>query len=374
MNMLDGTDVMVISYAAPSISKQWSISPQSLGIVFSAALVGMAIGAMFVAPLADNFGRKKIILISNLIMGLSVFMTSWANSVQILTLMRIISGIGIGAILACTATLASETAPSKSKDFWVSFVMAGYPIGAVISGLVAAYLIPQYGWQFIFKIAGSFSFLFFPIVFFLLKESEEFKLNNKTERNISVKELINLNYRKATIMLWISIFLAFATLYFLTTWIPKLASVAGLSEKLAIYAGTLFNLGAFFGIILQGYFSSKFGLQKTIAFFLFLTGLLMLLFGLFVGSDLVLVMFCLIGFGIQGGFVGIYSLAAKIYPTKIRATGIGAAVGIGRLGAIIGPLIGGSLISIGLTMTHNFIIFAIPTIIAGLIVWLIKSA
>ncbi|MFC4231344.1 MFS transporter [Parasediminibacterium paludis] len=373
MNILDGTDVMVISYAAPGISKQWLISPQSLGIVFSSALLGMALGAIFVAPRADKFGRRNIVLLCNLIMGLSVFATSWATSIEMLAIMRIVSGIGIGGMLACTATLTSESAPVKKKDFWVSFVMAGYPIGAVISGLVAAYLIPKFGWQSIFQISGAFSFLFFPIVYFLLKESNDFKLNRQPNAHFSINELLSVDHRKSTIMLWVSIFLAFATLYFLTTWIPKLASVAGLSEKLAIYAGTIFNLGAFFGIISQGYFSTKFGLQKIIAIFLFSTGLLMLMFGFFVGSDIVLVMFCFIGFGIQGGFVGIYSLAAKLYPTKIRATGIGGAVGIGRIGAIIGPMVGGALVSVGLSMKYNFILFSIPTIIGGLLVWLIES-
>jgi MFS family permease len=198
--------------------------------------------------------------------------------------------------------------------------------------------------------------------------------NQQKSSSHTVKDLLHEEHRSSTLRLWVTIFLAFATLYFLTTWIPKLASVAGLSEKLAIYAGTVFNLGAFVGIVLQGYLSSKFGLQKTIAAFLFLTSLLMLIFGLFIGTNMVLVIFGLIGFGIQGGFVGLYSLAAKLYPTQIRATGIGGAVGVGRIGAIIGPLLGGILIGIGLTMSSNFIIFAVPTLLGGVVVLLIKPS
>jgi len=373
MNMLDGMDVMVISYAAPNISKDWIISPQSLGIVFSAALFGMTIGAMLIAPQADKIGRKNMIMICNVLMGLSVFSTSWANSVEMLSIIRVVSGIGIGGMLACTAALTAESAPTRTKDFWVSFVMAGYPIGAVISGMVAASVIPSFGWPFIFQIAGFCSFVSFPLVYFFLKESKEFVSKKQEASNNSVKELLKVDHREPTLKLWISIFLAFATLYFLTTWIPKLASVAGLSEKLAIYSGTVFNLGAFVGIVLQGYLSGKFGLEKTIASFLFFTSILMLLFNFFVGSNMVLVIFGLIGFGIQGGFVGLYSLAAKIYPTSIRATGIGGAVGIGRIGAIIGPLLGGVLIGMGLTIGTNFMIFAVPTIIGGLVVLFIKT-
>lgn len=366
MNMLDGMDVMVISYAAPNISKDWSISPQSLGIVFSAGLLGMSIGAMFLAPRADKIGRKSMILICNLIMGVSVSAISRVNSVEVLTFFRVISGIGIGGMLASTATLTAENAPAKMKDFWVSFVMSGYPIGAVISGLIAANIIPEYGWKTMFQVAGISTFITLPIVYLFLKESSEFLNKPVLKESPAVGELLTDKYRKSTSMLWISIFMAFASLYFLTSWIPKLASVTGLSAELVIYAGTVFNLGAFCGIISQGYLSEKFGLQKTIFSYLIFTAVLMLVFGFFKGSTLVLILFGLIGFGIQGGFVGMYSLAARLYPTEIRATGVGWAVGAGRIGAIFGPLLGGFLIGAGFSMTTNFMIFAIPTLIGGI--------
>ena len=366
MNMLDGMDVMVISYTAPNISKDWSISPQSLGIVFSAGLLGMSIGAMFLAPRADKIGRKSMILICNLIMGMSVSAIYWVNSVEVLTFFRVISGIGIGGMLASTATLTAENAPAKMKDFWVSFVMSGYPIGAVISGLIAANIIPEYGWKAMFQVAGISTFITLPIVYLFLKESSEFLNKSVLKKSPAVGELLTDKYKKSTLMLWISIFMAFASLYFLTSWIPKLASVTGLSAELVIYAGTVFNLGAFCGIISQGYLSEKFGLQKTIFSYLIFTALLMVVFGFFKGSMLVLILFGLIGFGIQGGFVGMYSLAARLYPTEIRATGVGWAVGAGRIGAIFGPLLGGFLIGAGFSMTTNFMIFAIPTLIGGI--------
>ncbi len=372
MNMLDGMDVMVVSYAAPNISKAWSISPQSLGIVLSAGLLGMSIGAMFLAPRADKIGRKTMILICNAIMAISVFLTIYANSVETLIIFRIISGIGIGGMLASTATITAEYAPKANKDFWVSLVMSGYPIGAVLSGLVAAQIVPTIGWESIFKFAGIITFLTLPIVYFFLKESNEF-LNKSENKYKSVSEILNPNLKQQTIRLWIAIFMAFATLYFLTMWIPKLATVTGISEKLAIYAGTIFNLGAFFGIVSQGFLSTKFGLQKTIAFYLFFTTFLMLIFGFINQEILVLIAFGLLGFGVQGGFVGMYSLAAKLYPTEIRATGVGWAVGAGRIGAIAGPYIGGLLIGSGISMASNFMIFAIPTIIAGVVTLLITD-
>ncbi len=372
MNMLDGMDVMVVSYAAPSISKAWGVLPTALGVVFSAGLLGMSVGAMFLAPRADKIGRKNMILICNVLMGSSVFLTNWATSVEMLTFFRIVSGIGIGGMLASTATLTAEYAPKASKDFWVSLVMAGYPIGAVLSGLLAAQIIPSMGWGAIFQLAGVVTFLTLPIVYFFLKESEAF-LSVKKQQTTSVTALLQPNYKKQTIGLWVAIFMAFATLYFLTMWIPKLASVTNISEKLAIYAGTIFNLGAFFGIVSQGYLSSQWGLTKTIAFYLFFTAALMLAFGFIEQELFVLVSFGLLGFGIQGGFVGMYSLAARIYPTEIRATGVGWAVGAGRIGAILGPLLGGMLIAAGLSMATNFVIFALPTTIAAIATLLIRT-
>ena len=134
MNTLDGMDVMVVSYAAPAIAKEWIISPQALGSVFSAGLLGMTLGTLFIAPRADIVGRRTIILLSAAAMGTMVFATYLAQTVEQLLFFRFISGLGIGSMLASTATLTSEYAPEKTKDFWVSFVMSGYPIGAVLSG------------------------------------------------------------------------------------------------------------------------------------------------------------------------------------------------------------------------------------------------
>lgn len=402
MNMLDGMDVMVISYVAPHISSAWSISPQSLGIVFSAGLLGMSIGAMFLAPFADKIGRKTMILICGFLMGISVFATILANTVESLIFFRVISGLGIGGMLASTATLTAEYAPKPKKDFWVSFVISGYPIGAVLSGMVAAKIIPLYGWQTMFQIAGIATLITLPITLFFLSESLDFLLKtqpknalsransilskmtlptltslpnigHQSQMKVSVTSLLKPETKTATIRLWVAIFMAFASLYFLTTWIPKLALATGLSVELAIYAGTIFNLGAFLGIVSQGYLSGKFGLKKTICGFLVVTAFLMLIFGFFSGSVMTLILFGLIGFGIQGGFVGLYSVAARIYPTEIRTTGVGWAVGAGRIGAIVGPILGGLLIGLGLSMSINFIIFAVPTLIGGVITLYISS-
>ena len=165
----------------------------------------------------------------------------------------------------------------------------------------------------------------------------------------------------------------FAALYFLTSWIPKLATAAGLPLHLAIYGGATFNFGAVFGIAVSGILSQRIGLRKTIALFLIATATAMNLFGLAVGSSRVLILFGLIGFFIQGGFVGLYAIAARLYPTEVRTTGIGWSIGAGRTDAILGPMLGGLLVASAFSIEASFRWFAIPLILAAVFTWLIRS-
>ncbi|MEY2636221.1 MAG: hypothetical protein RLZZ197_697 [Bacteroidota bacterium] len=365
-NMLDGMDVLIISYTAPAIAKAWSISPANLGIVFSSGLVGMTVGAIFLAPLADRFGRKPLMILAALIMGSCIYLTSFATDINVLMIYRFISGLGIGTMMASTAAITAEYAPVSTRDFWVSTVVAGYPVGAVLTGISSAKIIAESGWEHLFQLAGIATFLVVPILLFLLKESDEFKAKAKPE-DAKLSALFTAEYKWSTWQLWSALFLSFTTLYFLMNWIPKLATNAGLSMELAIYSGTIFNLGAIVGIPVQGYFSSRFGLKKSIGTLLLITAVLLGFFGLFSGSNLILVVLFFLGFGVQGSFVGLYAVAARMYPTAFRSTGVGWAIGMGRLGGIIGPVLGGLLVGLGFGMAQSFIFFALPSFIAGLI-------
>ena len=401
MSILDGMDVLVVSYCAPMIAEDLSLGPKTLGFVFSAGLIGMAVGAIFLAPFADRFGRKKLILISAFIMGLSVLLTAFSETVLQLITMRLISGLGIGCMLATTATLTSENVLNNSKDFWVSLVISGYPVGAVVSGYISATIIPSYGWESMFVLAGLTTILTIPLIYFFLSESPHFYLKKQPHdalkkanrilikmnfkpldslpevkldaNNAGVSKLFSDKYKISTLQLWAALFFAFGCLYFLISWIPKLATDAGLSIELAIYAGTIFNVGAFFGIVLQGYFSSKIGLKKTISTFLLVTFLLMGSFKFFVGTDGLLLVYFLLGFTLQGGFVGLYAVAARLYPTEFKTTGVGWAIGMGRVGGILAPLMGGLFISVGLSLSTNFFIFSIPALIASMLTYYMTS-
>lgn len=401
LNGIDGMDVLVISYAAPVLAEQWSIAPGALGVVFSAALLGMTCGAMFIAPFADRIGRRAMIMISILLTGFAVLATSAADTIEVLLVLRFISGLGIGAMLASVATMAAEFAPDRQRNLILVSILAGYPIGATIFGVIAADVIPALGWRAIFVTAGITSLATFPLVWFLLPESLSFlirmrpanalvKINRIIGRmghahldelppapgeiaSRNVKGLFSANLSRPTIFLWLAFFMNFAALYFLASWIPKLSSAAGLPLDLAIYAGAIFNLGAVPGIALSGYLSQKFGLRRVICSFLLLTAVVMVLFGFAQGTSLILPLFGLIGFFIEGGFVGLYAIAARLYPTEVRTTGVGWAIGAGRTGAIAGPFVGGLLVAYGLSIGANFRLFAITLILAGIFTLLIKS-
>ena len=371
-NILDGMDVLIISYTAPVMAKSWNISPANLGIVFSSGLVGMTLGAVFLAPFSDKIGRKPVMIFAAIIMAIGIYLTSMAKIVNELMLFRFISGLGIGTMMANTTTLAAEYAPIKTRDFWVSLVVAGYPVGAVLTGIFSSYVMRLFDWQTLYKMAGIATFTIIPILIIFLKESLEFRLKAKP-REARFNALFINELKWPTIQLWVALFLSFTSLYFLMTWIPKLASNAGLSMEASINTGIIFNVGAIIGIPVQGYLSIKFGLKKTIASILFFTAFLLLVFGFFKGSFLMLFILFLLGFGVQSSFVGLYAVAARIYPAQIRSTGVGWAMGMGRLGGISGPIIGGLLVSWGFDMFESFALFAIPSVLAGIITYKLSS-
>ena len=399
LNIIDGMDVLVISYTAPVIASSWDISFETLGVVFSSGVLGMAIGALLLAPYADKIGRKKIILMSTIIISIGILLTGFSKNIYHLIFLRFLSGIGIGTMLASTVSLVSEYTPNRSRDFWVSFILAGYPIGAILAGYLSNYILKYYSWEVVYIIFGLISIFFIPIIYFFLLESVDFLIKNQPKNALSrvnlilkkldfskidflpskinigsktpVNSLFQTKYIDSTIKLWTAFFFSFACLYFLISWIPKMVTELGLSLELGIYSGTVFNIGAFFGIVTQGYFSSKFGLKKIISIFLIFTFLIMTQIQHFFGSDWMLLIFGALGFTIQGGFVGLYSVAARIYPTEFRTTGVGWGIGAGRLGAVLGPLVAGILIGAGISVSMNFIIFAIPALIAALITYMI---
>jgi benzoate transport len=396
LNMLDGMDVLILSYVAPALSADWKISPESLGVVFSASLAGMAAGGLLVAPLADRFGRRKLILASLVMMAAAMFGSGLAGSIGELIVSRFVVGIGIGTVLASMAALTAEYAPARHRTFAVGFLQAGYPVGATITGFVVASHIDASGWQAMLLGAAILCTASIPLVLVLLPESIDFLLarqpNNALARanrllvslgrepldklpvpqaaaqnRVGLKGLLAEGRAASTMLLWLAIIFSFMTLYFVISWIPKLAVEAGLPATQAIYAGAIYNVGAFIGTSSIGVVAMRFDLRRLILVYMTLAAAALVIFGA-VAMPLVATLLTafLIGVFVQGGFNGCYPLAASLYPAEARSTGLGWAMGVGRIGAVIGPMLGGFLLAEKVSLPVIFTIFAVPVVLAGL--------
>ncbi len=402
LNMLDGFDVLAIAFTAPTISQEWQLTPYALGIIFSAGLIGMTLGAAFIAPFTDVIGRRAMILLSLCAISVSMALTGMTTNATQMIIMRVITGLGIGSILASLTSLVAEYTPSRKRNLGVGFMQVGYPLGASFGGFIAVWLLGLSGWQAVFYFGSALSLLAVFCTYFFLPESLEFlssrqpagalrKINRILTRmgwphiqampealasavKPSVKRLLTPDYRRWTLLLWCGFFMSFLTLYFLFSWVPKITVDAGLPVDKGIYIGTALNFGAFLGGTLLGYLSDRFGVRPLIIWF-FIGGIIsMVLFGFSPAKvELLLVLAFLIGFCVLGGFVGFYISSARLYHTEIRATGVGWSIGAGRTGAIIGPYLGGVFINLGYPINVNFIIFAIPLALSCVAIYFLRA-
>lgn len=364
LNMVDGMDVLVISYIAPALQKVWSASPAELSIVFSAGLAGMALGGLGLAPLADRFGRKQMITLAIALMAIAMWVSSHATSIAQLATIRFVVGTGIGTVLACIAAIAARVAPLKHRNFAVGVLQAGYPIGAMLTGFVVAWALPIYGWEQVLVATAAISACFVPAVWLLLPAN----VTSMEEGNApALADTIAGERKRASILLWTATICGFMALYFIASWITKLAIEAGLPETKAIVASAIYNFGAFAGTVAGSIAGTRFDVRKLCGVLLFCAAAVFLVFG-GVAMPLAGVLFTafLMGITLQGGFNMLYPIAAQVYPDRVRATGIGWAFGIGRIGAFTGPLIGGWALSQNWPLVYVFGIFVVPLAIAGL--------
>jgi len=365
INMVDGMDVVIMSYIAPALARDWGIEPDAMGVVFSAGLVGMAVGGIFIAPLADRLGRRKIILTALALMSAGMVASGLAPNLSWLMAARVIVGAGIGTVLAAMAALAAEAAPEGQRDMAVGIVQAGYPLAAVFTGLVAAHALPIYGWQHLLLVAGLATVIMFPLTWAVLPERAA--QARQATRKASLPALFEGGLRAPTLLLWLGVFAGLMTLYFIVSWIPKLSIEAGLSETNGIYAGALYNFGAFVGTMSMSFLSVRLPLGRIIPAFLLSAAMFMLVFGSIAMSvPLTLLVAFLIGMTLQGGYNGMWPLAAAIYPEDRRATGIGWAVAVGRGGAVIGPLLGGYLMAAQTPLPMLFAAYCVPLVVCAL--------
>ena len=402
-NMLDGFDITAMAVVASSVSSDLSLTDDLLGWIFSFALAGMMVGAMVLAPVADIIGRRALIIFSLMLVGVSIFLTARADNLALFIILRFVSGVGAGALLACQASLAAEYSPEKYRALSVALVTAGYPTGAMMTSVVASYILPDYGWRSMFVFGGLITLGMVVVAWLMIPESLKYllekqpknaliKINeilqklkhspidelpesikshkNKTTLLNNMRMLLSPKYRSLSLTLWTAFCCAYATLYFLMSWIPKLMENAGYDMAAVRNAFFLFNLGGVIGIYLLGYLSIKWKLTNLIFNLSIASAVSMIAFALAPNElNTLLILIVMIGILQQSAFTGLYGVAAKAYPTEIRSTGVGWAIGLGRTGAVIGPAVAGYLILAGYDMSANFMFFSIPMIVCGFIAY-----
>ena len=401
INMLDGFDVLVMSFAAASVSSEWTLSPYQLGILLSAGLFGMAIGSISLGALADRLGRKRLVNICLVIITAGMFASAYSENQEQLLAFRFVTGIGIGGMLATLTTLVSEYSNESSRGLCIGFLQSGYPLGALLGGIVSVYLIDSFGWRSLFIFGGSLSLIMLPFVFWKLPESLDFLLLrgnqadkskiqqiltklqietseflHTTEENEKKADWISLfssDSRANTLYLWTCYFLLMFSFYFVVSWTPKLLVDAGLTTGQGISAGVYLQAGGLVGAISLGLLGYKFKVPILTSVF-FCCGVAAMLFYGLVELSLVSLMLvaAVMGFFLIGAMIGLYTIAPSVYPANVRVSGVGLAIGIGRLGAIVAPLAGGIILNSGYSTDEIFVIFSIPLILAALAVYKIK--
>ena len=401
INMLDGFDVLVMSFAAASVSSEWTLTPYQLGILLSAGLFGMAIGSISLGALADRLGRKRLVNICLVIVTAGMFASAYSENQEQLLAFRFVTGIGIGGMLATLTTLVSEYSNESSRGLCIGFLQSGYPLGALLGGIVSVYLIDSFGWRSLFIFGGSLSLIMLPFVFWKLPESLDFLLlrGNQadkskiqqilTELQIETSEFLNTtedsekkadwislfssDSRANTLYLWTCYFLLMFSFYFVVSWTPKLLVDAGLTTGQGISAGVYLQAGGLVGAISLGLLGYKFKVPILTSVF-FCCGVAAMLFYGLVELDLISLMLvaAIMGFFLIGAMIGLYTIAPSVYPANVRVSGVGLAIGIGRLGAIVAPLAGGIILNSGYSTDEIFVIFSIPLILAALAVYKIK--
>ena len=377
---LDGYDLAAVAYIVPSLMEQWGLSKPQLGQALSAALFGLAIGALLAGPLADRLGRKPALLWSVLLFGLGSLITAWADSLSVLTVYRLLTGIGLGAALPNTITLLSEYAPARHRAMLVSAMLCGFPLGAGAGGLCASWLLPLYGWPSLMLLGGIVPLLLCLLLAWKMPESvrylvarqaaterirrilqrisrhpslaraQHFSLGEQqhTPANSSWREVLSQPWTMGTLLLWLCCFMSMLIYYMGVNWMPLLLKEAGLNLQQFSLISALFPIGGGVGSIVVGWLMGRHESNKVLAGTYLAAGVLAWAVGNSVGQGekgwLLGSLVFFMGFASGGGQSALASMSASFYPTHCRATGVGSMYGVGRFGAICGVLLGAELL------------------------------
>nr|WP_209044329.1 MFS transporter [Brevibacterium marinum] len=380
LNALDGYDVLAISFSSNQVSEEFALSGTVLGLVMSAALLGMAIGALVLGPVADRIGRRNMTVIALIVNTCGLFLSATATSATQLGIWRVVTGLGIGGILVGTNVICAEYASRKRRGLVISIYTAGYGIGAAVGGSVMVTLIATYGWRSVFVLGGCLAAVSLVLVLLLVPESPSY-LYNRQPKNAMPKletiarrlghpapvdlsgssaaqqdetadsgllSLFNARNRRATFVVWATFFIVMFGFYFVNSWTPRLMHETGLTDTLSMIVTVGLTLGGAIGSVVFGLFTGRWSTRSVLMCFSIVAAILMAVF-IFTAQWIVLVIVVgvLVGMFSNGCIAGLYVLTPQSYSASLRSTGVGWGIGIGRFGAIIAPTATGAMLDGG---------------------------
>ena len=397
LNMLDGFDILAMSFSASGVKADWHLLDARLGQLLSAGLVGMAAGSLLLGPVADRSGRRNVVLFSITLAGAGMLGSAAARGFGELLVLRVVTGLGIGGTIASGAVIVSEYAPDRWRRTALGAYATGYSIGATVGGALAAYAIPRYGWRSAFVIGGTMSLLLLPVAARKLPESLDFLLTRRPasalarintllaamgrapvtalpapaasggDSSVPLRAQLALLMTPSTLLVWAMFFCTMAGFYFIVSWTPRLLHAAGLSASQGLTGGVLLNLGGILGCGGYAVAAVRADAHRLLLAALVGSALLIAAFSLTMTRlDAALWTALLLGIISNAAMAGLYAVGPPLYPTAVRATGMGWAIGIGRIGAILSPFASGALSDHGWLPAQLYTLFAVPFAAAAL--------
>ncbi|EIK51379.1 benzoate MFS transporter BenK [Stutzerimonas stutzeri TS44] len=392
--IFDGYDLFIYGVVLPVIMKEWGLTPLEAGALGSYALFGMMFGALIFGTLADRIGRKKGIAICFLLFSGATVLNGFASTPTEFGIFRFLAGLGCGGLMPNVVALMNEYAPKKLRSTLVAIMFSGYSLGGMFSAGLGIYMLPRFGWEAMF-FAAAVPLLLLPLILWKLPESIGFlvrqgrieqardllnrvdpnqQLGSNDEpvlvevkgRSASVLELFRHGRGVRTVSLWLAFFCCLLMVYALGSWLPKLMANAGYSLGSSLSFLLALNFGGMAGAIIGGWLGDRFNLAKVVVAFFAVSVVSISLLGFKSSMPVLYMLIFLAGATVIGTQILLYAAAAQFYGLSIRSTGLGWASGIGRNGAIVGPLLGGALLGINLPLQLNFMAFAVPGVIAAL--------
>jgi MFS transporter, AAHS family, 4-hydroxybenzoate transporter len=393
--LMDGFDVQMIGFVAPALLRSWALPPDAMGPIFGAGLLGMLVGSTSLGMLADRIGRRPVLIGATFFVAFCVLSTAATRSVPQMLALRFLTGVGLGGVLGNAVTLASEYCPSARRASLLMGISCGFTAGAILGGLLAAVLIPRTGWQSVFIVGGLLALVVAILMIRELPESLHLLLIRGADRaridywlqrlapgtvlgstqgprvapKSSVIDLFRGGLWRRSLLLWAVSFANLLNLFFLSNWLPLLATRMGYSDSLGVLMGTTLQAGGILGALTLGRCIDRFGFYRVLAPS-FLLGAVVIAAvgqpGLPVSVECLVVLFA--GVAILGGQPGINALATSLYPTPLRATGVGWCLGVGRAGSIVGPVAAAQLIAHHFTNDMLFMFAAIPAAMSSLLI------